>query len=301
MKSILVFVSVAFLALAPTTAFAGGQSEAGGSATSSARGVISTFVSIAPQAYFVKTIGGDRVSVHALVPPGAEPATYDPTPRQISMLSQARIYFAIGLPFEAVLIPKIRSSMRNVTVVDTQADVPLRTFAQDLEGRPKDATGTDPHIWLAPELVKIQGAAMEKALISVDPQGAAAYSSGLAKLDAQMDALHKKIAAMFGGLQGRSFLVFHPAFGYFAAEFGLRQVSIEEEGKSPGPQQLAAIIAEAKKMKITTVFVEPQFDQSRAKVIADSIGARVVSLDPLSEDYVANLTTVAERIRAAIE
>ncbi len=278
--------------------FAGGQHESQAAATSAA---VRAFVSIPPQVYFVKTIGGSRVSVQTMVPPGVEPETYDPSPRQIADLSNSQLYFAIGLPFEKTLMPKIKSTMPAVTVVDTQAGVPLRSFAQNTSGNAPAERGTDPHIWLAPELVKIQAATIERALVAADPAGAAVYEAGLAKLDAQMDSLHADIAASLSGEKGKSFLVFHPAFGYFADEFGLKQVSIEVEGKAPGPKQLANLIAEAKQLKVKMVFVEPQFDQSRAKVVADSIGARVVVIDPLAEDYVKNLTEVAREIRTALE
>lgn len=300
------FVSIVALTLlvACSSVFAGGQAQSpSGGATSAptGAGALPVFVSIDPQIYFVKTIGGDHVSVHALVPPGVEPESYDPTPRQMAMLSQARIYFAIGLPFETVLIPKIESSMKNITVVETQAHVPLRTFSQHLVGNSAPLRGTDPHIWLAPELVKIQGAAVERALAAADPANAASYAAGLQKLDDQMNALHRRIASTLAGLSRRSFFVFHPAFGYFADEFGLKQVSIEAEGKEPGPKQLAALISEAEKLHVKTIFVEPQFDESRAKVVADSVGASVVQIDPLAEDYVANLESVAGEIKAALE
>lgn len=316
---LLVRLSLAFaLLLSCLPLYAGGQPESAANSTNASAGsagqptetakpapnglpVVKAFVSILPQVYFVKTIGADRVEVHALVPPGVEPETYDPTPRQLSMLSQARLYFAIGLPFEAPLVPKIRSVMKGVTVIDTQAGVPLRSFAQNSAGARAGRGGMDPHIWLAPLLVKIQGATIERALIAADPAGAHQYEAGLAKLDDQMDQLHRTIAATLAGLTGRSFFVFHPAFGYFAQEFGLKQVSIEEEGKSPGPRELVELIARAKKLDAKVIFVEPQFDQSRAEVIADSIGARVVTINPLAEDYVANLETVATRIKAALQ
>lgn len=300
MKRIIELIFLALFVCLPV--FAGGQSESqGGTGKTGATSTLRAFVSIPPQLYFVKTIGGSRVSVQTMVPPGMEPETYDPTPRQIADLSNSQLYFSIGLPFETTLIPKIKSSMPSVKVVDTQAGVPLRSFAQNISGSAPAEKGTDPHIWLAPELVKIQGATIERALAAADPAGAAVYKAGLAKLDAQMSSLHAKIAASLAGEKGGSFLVFHPAFGYFADEFGLKQVSIEVEGKAPGPKQLANLIAEAKRLKVKMVFVEPQFDQSRAKVVAESIGARVVTLDPLAEDYVKNLTEVAQEIRTALE
>ncbi len=299
MKSIVLSILAFALAAGPPSLFAGGKAESTDTGTSPATPVIQCFVSIPPQVYFVKEIGGGRVEVHSLVPPGTEPENYDPTPRQIVKLSQARLYFAVGLPFEEVLVSKIRSTMKDLTVVDTQADIPLRSFAQHVTGAAD--TGTDPHIWLSPQLVKIQGAAIEKALAVADPAGAQAYAAGLKRLDEQMDQLHRQIASTLAGLSGRSFFVFHPAFGYFADEFDLRQVSIEVEGKNPGPKQLAGLISEAKGLKVKMIFVEPQFDRSRAEVIADSVGARVVTIDPLAEDYVKNLEEVAKSIKSAID
>ena len=272
-------------------------------------GKIPVFVSILPQATFVKKIGGDAVDVEVMVKPGYEPATYDPTPKQMRELSRAEVYFAIGVPFEAGLMPRFESVAPKLRVVKTQEGVPLRRMARTgaheekpEEGRhdhghDRERGGHDPHIWMSPRLVKIQAATIRAALSKLRPKLKPKFEANLRAFDAELDKLDKELKKALAPIRGRCIFVFHPAFGYFCDAYGLKQRAVEIEGKSPGPRRLAELIEHAKRAGVRVIFVEPQFSHASAEVIAKSIHGAVVPLDPLAADYVANLRKIAATLR----
>mgnify|MGYP006286831497 CR=1 FL=1 len=283
---------------------------------------IPVFVSIAPQKYFVQQIGKDRVDVRVMVPAGASPATYEPKPRQMAALASARLYFAIGVPFEAAWLDKIQAANPQMQIVHTEAGIEKHPMAAHHHGEkqgqhPKDehlnesdahphkddhhAHGVlDPHIWLSPPLVKIQAAAIRNALQDADPLHKADYEAHYRQFAADLDALDAELRASFADKQGQAFMVFHPAWGYFARTYGLQQVPIEIEGKDPKPAQLKELIQHARKNDIRVLFVQPQFSARSAEMIAREIGGRVVVADPLAENWMANLHEVADKFKSAL-
>ncbi len=258
-------------------------------ASPSADGRLSVFVSIPPQAYFVERIAGERVRIEVLVPPGQSPATYEPTPTQMAALAGADALLRIGVPFENGLMARIGESMPGLNVVDTRTGVPLRSFGEH--------GAEDPHIWLAPRLVEIQAGTIADELARLDPAHADEYEANRAAFVRELDALHEELAAVLP--EGATITVFHPSWGYFCDEFGLRQVAIEVGGKEPAPRRLQQMIEEARARQVSTVFVEPQFSSASAQAIAREIGAQVVSLDPLARDWADNLRDVAHKIADA--
>lgn len=265
-------------------------------------------VSILPQAYFVKRVGGARVKVLVMVPPGRSPATYDPTPKQMADLGKAKAYFRIGVPFENTFLPKLRANYPQMKIVDTAKGVKLR-FLNDDDGHEQQkaahhrhAKGSpDPHIWLNPLLVKIQAANIRHALKELDPSHTAHYEQGLKSFTSDLDALNAKLAKVLKPFQGKILFVFHPAFGYFADAYGLRQKAIQTGGKSPGPRHMAKLIDEAKKQNVKVIFVEPQFDEKTGRAIAKAIGGAVVPLDPLAVNYLKNMKKIAESIAGSLK
>lgn len=265
-------------------------------------------VSILPQAHFVERVGGERVRAVVLVGPGQSPHAYEPTPKQVAELAGARAYFTIGVEFERGLLPRLRSSFPKLRVVDTRTGVPLRTMtgaeavAECDHGHDHgrhDHQGTpDPHIWLSPRLVKIQAQTICDALADLDPAGAETYRRNLAAFQTDLDRLQDLLEVALAGLKGREVFVFHPAFGYFLDEFGLKQVPVEIEGKEPTARQLATVIERAKAAGVRVIFVQPQFSRKSAEAVAEAIGGVVVPLDPLARDFTANLEEMAAKIRA---
>ena len=278
MKKI-IFIGIVLLYLV-LPLFAGGEKE-----SQVEKSTISVAVSILPQKYFIERIGGDAVSVMVLVLPGESPATYEPTPKQVSALSRAAVLFTIGVPFERAFIPKIRASLTNLDIVDTAAGITKRTFGNG---------SADPHIWMSPPLVKIQAQTMLKALISIDPERKDFFTRNYARFMEDLDALDGELSVTLAPLKGSIFFVYHPSFGYFADRYGMKQVAIETGGKDPGPKTLGAVITKVKKSGVRTIFVQPEFQQNSARVIAEATGAAVAAIDPLAENYLANLRLIAK-------
>lgn len=264
------------------------------------------FVSIAPQAYFVEQIAGDLVEVDVLVSPGQSPATYEPSPRQVTRLQRARVYFRIGVPFEDGLVEKIRAMAETLRIVDTREGITLRTMKGHRhhdEGRDghNERGAKDPHIWLDPRLVKVQAATIAKALAELDPSHADVFRERLAAFHRRLDAVDARLREALAPLKGRKLLVFHPAYGYFADAYGLEQEPIELEGKRPTARQLVRLIEQARSDKAKVIFVQPQFSAASAEVIAREIGGAVVPMDPLARDYLKNLEDMADKIQAALQ
>jgi zinc transport system substrate-binding protein len=275
------------------------------SAPPAAAAPLRAWVSIPPQAYLAQRIGGRLVDVGILVPPGAEPHTFEPTPKQVASLAKARVFFAIGFPFEQRLLTKLKAANPDLLVVDTRRGVPLRAMseAEEHDGREHhhEAGEPDVHVWLSPRLAKLISANICSGLQEVDPAHAADYERNLKALQADLDRLDARLAKALAPLKGKEFLVYHPAFGYFADAYGLKQVPVEMEGKEPSARQLAKLIDLAKRQGIKVVFVEPQFPRLSAERVAQAIGGVVVPLDPLAQDYIQNLEEIAARLQAALE
>jgi zinc transport system substrate-binding protein len=272
---------------------------------------IPIFVSILPQADFVERIGGERVSVSVLVGPGQNVAVYELTPRQMAALSQTPLYFRIGIHFENAWMKRIAQANPDMKIIDTRLNVPMRVMeAHDHhEGEPeppqdeseKPWINKDPHIWTSPKLVKIQARTICDALKSYDPAHQEGYEKRYADFAKELDALDEEICSLLTNVRSRNFLVFHPSWGYFADEYGLKQTAIEIEGKEPTARQLAELMQMAKAQQITAIFVQPQFDKRLAATVAQSIGGRVIEIDPLAKDYLANMRDVALKMQKALQ
>lgn len=265
---------------------------------------LAVFVSILPQVYFVERVGGDRVEVEALVLPGQSPATYEPTPKEMAALSEADVFFRIGVPYEKHLVPKMAAALGGLRVVDTREGITLRQMEDDHhhdEGEAHDQAGApDPHVWLDPRLVKIQAGIICRELCRLDPAHKADFERNLDAFTADLDAVHARITEVLAPLKGQEFFVFHPAYGYFADAYGLKQVAVEIGGKEPSQKQLVELIDKARKAGARLIFVQPQFSTRSAQVIAEAIGGVVVPLDPLAEDYLENLADMASKIEEAL-
>jgi zinc transport system substrate-binding protein len=284
---------------------------------------ISVFVSVAPQKYFVQKIGKEWVSVQVMVQPGANPATYEPKPRQMANISKAQVYFAIGVPFEEIWLDRIAATNADMRVVRTDRDIAKMPMAahyhydekQDHPAahdghhahgdhgsrRGENHHGLDPHIWLSPPLVKIQIRSILSTLQAIDPIHRDAYDTNYRQFVAEIDRLDRRIRKIFEGRRGLRFIVFHPAWGYFARTYGIDQVPIEIEGKAPKPAQLKELIDHARAADIKVVFVQPQFSTKSARLVAKEIGGQVAFADPLAEDWAANLEAVTQSFKAALK
>jgi zinc transport system substrate-binding protein len=277
---------------------------------------LDVFVSIVPQKYFVEMIGGESVRVSIMVQPGANPATYEPKPRQMVALAKAKAYFTIGVPFETVWLNRISAANPGMTVIHTEAGIEKRIMKDHLHGeeghsvQEKEARERaerfhgvkDPHIWLSPGLVEAQARNILNGLSRIDPAREASYEKNYKRFISKIHALDAEIKGIFAGKGGRKvFMVFHPAWGYFAQAYGLEQVAVEMEGKEPGPVDLEELIHYAREESIKVIFVQPEFSTKSAETIARAIEGKVVFANPLALDWAENLRKVATDFEAALK
>jgi len=265
------------------------------------------FVSILPHAYLVERIGGGQVNVFVMVGPGQTAETYEPVPRQMVQLSKSRLYFQTGLPFEEVWLRRIQSLNPQLTLADLREGLTLLPMAghaheaEESEAHEKKDEGLlDPHIWLCPIRVQIQARTVAKYLTGIDPGHADGYQKNLAGILTELQALHEEITQKLTGLRSRKFIVYHPAWGYFADTYQLEQIPVEVEGKEPSAKQMAELIATAKANQIKVIFVQPQISRKTAETLAKEIGGRVVAIDPLAKDLVDNLRKAAQALAEAL-
>jgi len=268
-------------------------------------GKINVFTSILPQKYFVERIGGERVNVSVLVGPGKSPATYEPLPEQVIDLSRADIFFTIGVAFEKSFIPKISSSLKTLKIVDTSVGIKRRTIEHHDHGPDDGETGEhesrmpDPHIWMSVLLVKKQALNIYTALSETDPENKDLYKNNYENFISDLDKIYAELKKTLAPFRGSTLFVFHPAFGYFADEYGLNQVAIETGGKEPAPSELESIIKKAKSEKVRIIFVQPEFSRKSANAVARAIGGAVVILNPLDPDYMNNILHIASEVKKA--
>ncbi|MDM7456686.1 MAG: zinc ABC transporter substrate-binding protein [Tepidimonas sp.] len=252
-------------------------------------------VSILPQKQFVERVAGNAAQVEVLVRPGQSPATYDPTPAQLVELGNAQVYFRIGVPFEANWVPRFQSQFPKLRIVDTRQGIELAPM-RGADGQPAASGARDPHIWTSPRLVKRQAQTIRDALIELAPAQREAFEAGYTSYAAELDALDAELRQTLAGKTQRRFMVFHPAWGYLARDYGLEMIPIEVEGKEPSPKALTALIEQARSLGVRVIFVQRQFSRTAAESGARAIGGEVVELNPLEEDFIGQ----ARRAAAAI-
>jgi len=242
---------------------------------------IKVVVTILPQAEFVEKVGGERVQVMVMVPPGASPHTYEPTPRQMIEASKAEIYFQVGsgVDFELTFMRKIIEINSEMLVVNCSEGIKI--------------IDRDPHVWLSPMNAKIMVRNIYDALVKIDPENEEYYHKNMELYLKELDELDVNIHEIFRNVTNRRFMVYHPSWRYFARDYNLTQIPVEKEGKEPTARGLMSLIDQARRLKMRVIFVSPQFDWKKAEVIAESVHGRIVFLDPLAKDYVKNLMSVA--------
>jgi zinc transport system substrate-binding protein len=260
-------------------------------------------VSILPEAWLVEQVGGPHVRVVTLVRPGESAELYEPTDAQIQEVMHASVYFPVGMPFEnGRTFQAIRDSHR-LQIVDLRQGVPLREMVRhshpgaEAGAHAEAAEGKDPHIWLSPRLLKIEAATMAHALEWIDVEHQETYRQNLAALQKKLDRLDDRVRRKLASLKGKAFFVYHPAWGYFADEYGLRQVPIEIEGKEPSDSELTELQRELRREKARVIFAQPQTPQRAVRAIIQSVeSVRMSILDDLDPDPSAAIQRAADEI-----
>ncbi len=268
-------------------------------------------VSVPPQADIVAAIGGDRVRVQSMVSPGQSTHSFSPSPRQLRALEDARVYVKVGHPeyvFEYQFLQVLEGRGEQVRVVDMAEGVDFRPLeahghehGHDHDHGHGHAHGdTDPHLWVSPAIVRAAAPRIAEALAATDPEGEALYRERLRQFLGELDALDQEIRQRLDGLEQRVFLVNHPAWGYFADDYGLEQMAIEVDGKNPTPAQLTRFIERARSEGVEAVFVQPGFSRRSADVIARELGITIVEMDPMRRDWADGLRAFSRALADAL-
>jgi zinc transport system substrate-binding protein len=247
-------------------------------------------VSIVPQATFVKAVAGNLVEVVTMIPPGNSPGNYAPAPQEIQNLSNAGLYFTIGVPTEeANILPKSRELNKKLKIVNLPAEVEKihapRFFSPGKR---------DPHLWLSPKRAKTMVEIIARELSAFDPGHQAVYQKNAQIYLKKLDSLDQTIKNSFNGLTKKTFIVYHPAFGYFADDYGLTMLALEESGKEASAKNFQELVDIAKREQIKVVFYQKEFDSKQARALAAEIGGRVEEFAPLAPDYIKNLKKMAK-------
>jgi len=275
-KGILKIPFLLFLALMPYT-----QAQA------QERPVVA--VSVLPQAFFVDQIAGNRVQVEVMIPSGASPASYEPTMRQLKAVSKAVLYIKVGhpkFPFEQTWLKRLIDENKTLQLIDSSQGLPHLP--------------ADPHVWVTPDCGRSMTQNVTRALTQLMPEHQAQFEQNQDSLLESIEALDQEIQQLLKPYAGQKFLVFHPAWGYFAEKYGLEQLAIEAHGKEPTPAELIRLINQARQENIRAIFVQPQFSQSEAETLAQDIKAELIWADPLAEDWLNNLRGVAYALQKVL-
>ncbi|MCL0060901.1 zinc ABC transporter substrate-binding protein [Dehalococcoidia bacterium] len=260
---------------------------------------IRVIVSILPLADFVENIGGERVAVTVMVPPGSSPHTFAPTPGQLRAVSHAQMYVKVGsgLGFERAWMDRIRAQNEEMLIIDGSVGIePIHG------GCPCCAPGDlDPHIWLSPLNARIMVQNISEGLISIAPEYADFFAENTRRYLAELNDLHIYIREQLDGFVNRYFLIYHPAFGYLARDHNLTQLAIERDGKTPTPRVIMESINQAAKHNLSYVFVSAQFPLRPAETIARSINGQTALLDPLPRYYILSMRNVVDLLAREME
>jgi len=243
---------------------------------------INISVSIIPEISVVKAIVGDKANISAIVPIGASPHTYQPKPSQMIKLSKSNIYFAIGVEFEKVWLKKFSSQNPNLKIVRLDKSI--------------EKINNNPHIWLSITNLKIIAKEIYNSLIMIDNKNRTFYKKNYENLLIKLNNCSHDIKDILSKKQNGTFMVFHPAFTYFAKEFDLTQIPIEIDGKEPSLKELLKVIKEAKKKKIKTIITSPEFSDKSAKIIAKELDATILKISPLSPNICNSLKSIVDNL-----
>jgi len=255
------------------------------------------FASILPLQYFADQITGSLYHSEVMVPPGVGPETYNPTPRQMGEMARAGAYFANGfLGFEEANMEKFQSINPNLVFVNTSDRIELIHAEGHNHGDHVHEKGVDPHTWSSPEGARVIAKNIFEGMVRVDPANKTIFEANYRRLLARIDSVDGAVKAILTDIPFRTFMVFHPALGYYAREYHLVQLSIEFEGKVPTPRHIQNIVQEAKAQNIKNILIQREFDVENAEIIANETGSKIIQIDPLAYDWPGEMVSLAHKI-----
>jgi zinc transport system substrate-binding protein len=254
------------------------------------------FVSILPLKYFADKIVGGTFKVEVTVPPGVGPETYSPTPKQMMLLGEAKAYFSIGyLGFEQAWLENFKSTNPDLPIFVTSRRIDL-IRDEDSHGDHIHLQGVDPHIWSSPKAARLIAQNIFDGMVQIDPENGDTYRKNLTNLLAEIDRVDSTVTKLLSRASSKKFLIFHPALGYFARDYGLEQLAIEFEGKVPSPKHLKTVIDAAKSANISCVLIQKEFDKENAVIIAKETGSKIIQIDPLDYNWPEQMISIARKL-----
>ena len=237
--------------------------------------------SIFPLADMVRQVGGEEVDVATLLPPGASPHTFEPTPLQMRAVAGARVFVQIGAGLDTwatKLLSAGRGDLRLVTVTDGVQ------LLGSVEGPADPAHRLDPHVWLDPVVVRDHVVPLiVDALAAVAPDRRAVFEAQAAQFHDRLTRLDSDIRTTLAPLPNKRYIAFHSAWRYFGLRYGLEEVAVVEAfpGKEPSAQEIAAVVKKARAAQVRAILVEPQFPPRIAEQIAHEFGGHTALVDPI--------------------
>jgi zinc transport system substrate-binding protein len=270
--------------------------------------------SISILAHLIECVGGKYVKVVSAVPGDQNPYSYAPSEKRVKDLAASGIFFSIGMHFESALIPRLDRMQKGMTFVDVTEGLAFREMDgfhaavppengdarnPTIDFRNRDTR--DPYIWLDPGNAKVIVENIRDALKEIDPAHDVEYEQNCVAFLKELAAVDTEIRASLAPLRDREFLVFHPAFGYFADAYDLKQAPMGYKGDAPTPEMLRYWAEHVSKKKQKILFVQPQFNAHRAQDAAQTFGGIVMPMNPLAEDYLGNLREMAKSITTALK
>ena len=271
-------------------------------------------VTIEPQRYFAERIAGEHFAIHCVVPAGQSPETYDPTPQQMVQIGQSEAYLRIGhIGFELAWMDAIAQNNPQLQIFDLSEGMPLLQGEEEeeqahehehahaheveaAEAHHHHHGGVDPHIWSSIHGARIVAQNTLTALQTLDPTHADDYAANYQQVVAVIDSTEAVINTLLKPLAHRSFIIYHPALTYLAAEYEMQQLCIEMDGKEPSPAQLKALVETAQEHQTKVVFVQQEFDQKNAELIAKETGCQLTPINPLAYDWSREMIRIAKAL-----
>lgn len=249
---------------------------------------IGVVVSILPLADFAEHIGRDKIQVTVMVPPGANPHSYEPKPDQLKQVSQAKMFIKAGsgVEFELVWMDKLIQINEDMMVVNSSQGIEL--------------IERDPHVWLSPLNAKKMIGSICEGLEKLDPANSEYYKANLHEYLGELDEIDRYAKERFERTKNRGFIAYHPAWGYLARDYDLEQIPIEHGGKEPTAERIKQVVEKAKEFEVRVIFVSPQLATKGTETVAREIGGYAEFLDPLPQDYISNMRIVVEQLARAM-
>ena len=255
-------------------------------------------VSIEPQKFFLDTLVGDKYEINTVIPLGSNPETFDPSPSQMVKVGKSKAYYQIGkFGFENTWLNNIKYNNPEMLVVDCSQGISILEDSHEHDDSHEHShPDGDPHIWSSTKTALTVAKNMYNSLVQLDKDNQNFYLDNYIILERRINKTDSIVRSYLKDAPSKSFIIYHPALSYFANDFGLNQMTIEVEGKAPTPRQLSQLIQRAKKENVKVVFIQAEFDQKNAEVVANEIGAKIVPLNPLSYNWDKEMINIAKAL-----